>query len=83
MKLSITILGGIPVVMECDVYGAEPDVGIMLPYVDSWHIVEAFDKPYKGDWLYNRIDATKGEDERIIDALNEALSEKQYEYDNY
>ncbi len=78
MQTEIRILGGLPVTVEFTTCPAEPDVGIMNDYIDEWSIVEVNGKPCKKspDWLYTRIDNTKGEEDRIIvecfDALNDA-----------
>lgn len=80
-EAEIRILGGLPVTIEYDVQGAEPDVGIMSAYVDDWYIVAVNgrypkSKKAKGfDWLYARIKATEGEERRIIDELNEIAAE--------
>lgn len=81
-ETDIRILGGLPVTIEYTVQGAEPDVGIMSGYVDDWYIVAINGRAVKKcDWLDRRIDATKGEGERIIEALNEAASEPDDYYD--
>ena len=78
-----TVLGGLPVTIEYDVQGAEPDVGIMSSYVDDWWIVAINGRAVKKcDWLYRRIDATKGESDRIGDELNELEHDDGY-YDDY
>lgn len=78
-----TVLGGLPVTIEYDVQGAEPDVGIMSSYVDDWWIVAINGRAVKKcDWLYRRIDATKGESDRIRDELNELEHDDGY-YDDY
>ena len=81
-ETDIRILGGLPVTIEYTTQGAEPDVGIMSGYVDDWYIVAINGRPVKKcDWLDRRIDATKGERDRIVEALNEDASEA--EYDDY
>lgn len=79
-----TVLGGLPVTIEYTVQGAEPDVGIMSGYVDDWYIVAINGRAVKKcDWLDRRIDATKGERERIVEELNELANEPDYGYDDY
>lgn len=83
-ELETTVLGGLPVTVEYTVQGAEPDVGIMSSYVDDWCIVAINGRSVKKcDWLYRRIDATKGERDKLIEALNEALNEAAGEDDYY
>lgn len=67
----ITVLGGLPVTVEWTVGVAEPDVGIMSDYVDEWHITYIANRRCKRspDWLYKRILATKGEEQRIAELL--------------
>lgn len=75
-----TVLGGLPVTIEYDVQGAEPDVGIMSWYVYDWWIVAINGRAVKKcDWLYRRIDATKGESDRIRDELNELDHDDYYD----
>lgn len=79
-----TVLGGLPVTIEYSVQGAEPDVGIMSAYVDEWYIVAINGRAVKKcDWLDRRIAATKGETDRIVEELNEAASEADYDYPDY
>lgn len=77
----MTVLGGLPVTIEFTVQGAEPDVGIFSSYVDDWYIVAINGRPVgKCDWLYRRIDATKGESDRIVEALNEVEIDDYHDY---
>lgn len=81
-ETDIRILGGLPVTIEYTVQGAEPDVGIMSGYVDDWYIVAINGRAVKKcDWLERRIDATKGERERIVEELNELANEPDDYYD--
>jgi hypothetical protein len=83
-ETDIRILGGLPVTIEYDVQPAEPDVGIMGAYVDDWSIVAINGRPVKKcDWLHRRIDATDGETDRIMEALNEAAGEDDGYYEDY
>lgn len=75
-EIDIRILGGLPVTIEYSVQPAEPDVGIMSGYVDEWYVTAINGRPVKScAWLDRRIDATKGERDRIVEALNEAADE--------
>lgn len=85
-EAEIRILGGLPVTIEYDVQGAEPDVGIMSAYVDDWYIVAVNGrapkkvKPTSFDWVYNRINATEGETDRILQELNEIAAQDDGDY---
>ena len=72
----ITILGGLSVRVKAWVQPAEPDVGIFSAYVEDFQITDVYGprgrKPYSGKWLDKRIDALKGEHERICIAIAEA-----------
>lgn len=85
MQTDMKVLGGLPVTIEFDVCGADPEVGIMSAYAEDWRIVAVNGRfPTGGvEWLYKRIDATKGEDDRIMQACNEAIDnyEPDYDYD--
>lgn len=71
-EIDLRILGGLPVTVEFTVAPAEPDVGIFSAYVDDWWITAINGRPVKNcAWLDRRIDATKGEEERIREALND------------
>lgn len=80
-EADIRILGGLPVTIEYSVQGAEPDVGIMSAYVDEWYVVAVNGrapkkpKPTSFDWVHARIDAKKGEADRIVEELNEIAAE--------
>ncbi|QJD54547.1 hypothetical protein [Sphingomonas phage Kharn] len=83
-ETDITVLGGLPVTVEYETYAAEPDVGIMSGGVDDWWIVAINGRPVKKcDWLYRRIEATKGERERIREELDEIANEPDDYYDDY
>lgn len=85
-ETEITILGGLPVTVEYEVQPAEPDVGIREAYVDDWAIVAVAGRapkkvtPKSFNWLYKRIDATKNEINRIMDALEEDFGDRRYDY---
>jgi hypothetical protein len=80
--MDITVLGGLPVTVEFNIQGAEPDVGIMSSYIEEWWITHINGRKCKKhpQWLQNRIDAKKGEDDQIIEQLNEyELYEPEYD----
>lgn len=70
-ETELRILGGLPVTIEFTVAAAEPDVGYWGG-VDDWYVVAVNGKGGKSfDWVHKRIDATKGEADRIVEQLNE------------
>lgn len=83
----VTVLGGLLITVEFTVSGAEPDVGIMGEGVDEWYVTHiagrALRKGEKCDWLYNRINAAKGEEDRIIEACLAAAPDGYDDYDDY
>lgn len=85
MQTNVTILGGLQITVEFNVAGADPEVGIMSAYVEDWSIIEIAGRPLrkneKADWLYRRIEATKGTEDKIVEACNEAIDNYQPEYD--
>lgn len=76
MQTEIRVLGGLLITVEFSMGNAEPDVGIMSDYIDEWYITEIAGRPLrkgeKCDWLYKRIEARKGEEDRITEACFEA-----------
>ena len=80
MQTEVTILGGLTVTVEFTPCSAEPDVGIMSDYVEEWSIVEIAGRPLRkkesADWLYRRIEATKGAEDKILEACYERMSER-------
>lgn len=67
----ITVLNGLPVTVQFSISGPDYSVGINHSEIDEWEITHINGKRCKKApvWLYNRIDNTKGEDERILDKL--------------
>lgn len=83
-SLELKILGGLPVTIEFDIEPADPSVGLMSACVADWHISEINSKPCKKppQFLYYRIDAKAGEEERIIDEINKHIVDARYtQYD--
>lgn len=85
MQTEIRVLGGLPITIEFSPCRAEPDVGIMSDYVEEWYVVEIAGRPLrKGEkcqWLYDRIEAKKGEEDRILQACFEAMDNNEPDYD--
>lgn len=77
MQTEVTVLGGLSITVEFTMYGAEPDVGIMSDGVEEWSIIEIAGRPLRkkesADWLYRRIEATKGTEDKILEACYEAI----------
>ena len=82
MQTDVRILGGLPVTIEFTMQVAEPDVGIMSDYVEEWFVSHINGKACKksSDWLYNRIQARKGEEDRILEACYETAEGWQDDY---
>lgn len=84
MKATVTVLGGLEITVEFRPCRAEPDVGIMRDYVEEWDIVEIAGRPLRkkesAAWLYKRIDAKKGEDDRILQACYDAMEDARNDY---
>lgn len=71
-NIETTVLGGLPVTIAFTMQGAEPDVGIMSRYVDSWHITHIGKrKANNPKWLYKRI--TESEEQRIIESCYNSI----------
>lgn len=71
-EVEITVLGGLNVTVEGSFGGAEPDVGIFGDYVEEWYVTAIAGRPVrKADWVHNRIAKTKGEEDRVIEAIFE------------
>ena len=77
MRANITILGGLPVEIEYQWERGDRSVGLEEGIAD-WEIVaigaRARECKKRPDWLYRRIEATKGEEDRIIFALCDHFS---------
>jgi hypothetical protein len=71
--MDITVLGGLPVTVEFNTQGPDPDVGIFGTCVEEWWITHINGRKCKKhpQWLEDRIDAKKGEEDRIVEQLNE------------
>jgi hypothetical protein len=69
MRATVKVLGGLKVTVEFVPYAADHSVGLEEG-VEYWGIVEINDRICKKppNWLYDRINATKGEEERILQA---------------
>lgn len=77
MEATVKVMGGLEITVEFTMYGAEPDVGIMSDGVEEWSIIEIAGRPLRkkesADWLYRRIEATKGTEDKILEACYEAI----------
>ena len=84
MQTTVKILGGLEITVEFDACGADRSVGIMSDYVENWHIVEIASRPLRkkesANWLYKRIDETKGEEDRILQACYDAMESARNDY---
>ena len=82
MRATVKVLGGLEITVEFTACRADRSVGIMSDYAEDWHIVEIAGRPLrkgeKCEWLYRRIDAKKGEEDRILDACGDAMESARY-----
>lgn len=70
-EIDTTVLGGLPVTVEFDVYPAEPDVGIFSAYVENVTITHVAGKRKKNtDWIEARM--TSREHDALTEECNEA-----------
>jgi hypothetical protein len=81
MEIETTILGGLPVTIAFSIESADPSVGIYHKYAADCHITSVKNKPvrkggYSAEWLYPRIHATPGEEDRILEACDRAIIER-------
>lgn len=60
-----TVLGGFPVLVECTVFSAEPDVGYLSAYWDDYRLCSPRTGKPLGKWIDRRIDSTPGERARL------------------
>jgi hypothetical protein len=69
--MDILILGGLPVTVEVSVCQPDRSVGETRSYVDEWVITHVNGRKCKKppQWLYNRIDSRKDEEERILSSI--------------
>ena len=66
----LTILGGLPVEIEYEWDDGDRSVGLS-PGIASWSIISIAERDCKKEphFLYERIKRTKGEEDRIVNAL--------------
>lgn len=85
MQTTVTVLGGLEITVEFKPCRAEPDVGLMSDYVEEWEIVEIAGRALRNKesaaWLYNRIDAKKGEEDRILQACYDRMEDEAQYYE--
>lgn len=76
-EVDITVLGGLPVTVEYEVEGADPDVGIPSKYVGNYSITAIAGRTTRREphWLHNRIHSTAGEHSRILETLQSHMED--------
>ena len=81
-SVEATVLGGLPVTVACKLAPAERDVGIMSEYIDEWYIEAINNRACKkpSNWLYNRIDKTKGEKDKLLEFCFDILTAQLEDY---
>ena len=84
MEATVKVIGGLEITVEFTPCRAEPDVGLMSDYVEEWYISEIagrqLHKKESADWLYRRIEARKGEEDRILQACYDAMDNAKNDY---
>ena len=75
MITDIFILGGLLVTVEASVCQPDRSVGETRPLVDEWRVTHINGRRCKKSpqWLYNRIDKCKNEEERILTAIYDQM----------
>ena len=68
MTIETTIRGGLPVLASAEVHRAEPDVGVMGPYVEGIEVTFLSGHPIP-------FEISDKDDQRIADELVEAYNE--------
>lgn len=72
-SIETTILNGLPVTVEFEIQEAEPSIGIMYSYSESWYISHVKGRKIKSDdWLIKRIDAKEAD--RITELCDNSIS---------
>ena len=84
MQATVKVMGGLEITVEFTACRAEPDVGLMSDYFEDWSICEIAGRPLRkkesANWLYKRIDETKGEEDRILQACYDAMESARNDY---
>lgn len=73
MQTDITVLGGLPVTVDFEVEGADPDVGLEAGVGEWWITHINGRKVNNPQWLYKRIEGKQGEEDRILGILNQSI----------
>lgn len=74
-SVDTTVLGGFPVRVGFSVDPPDPSVGVFTGAIVDVELRSVkTDKPY-GEWLYKRIDAKKGEWDRLHERLGDDRDE--------
>lgn len=83
MQVELKVLGGLPVTVEYEVEGPDESVGLFGYALDDWRVIEINGRKCKKapQWLYDRIDAKKGEKERIELAIMESFDDREPYFD--
>lgn len=75
-SVEVSVLGGLLIEVEYEVYPAEPDVGIMSSYAEPGSIVAIAGRPLRRKestaWIEKRL--SKHDEDAIAEACNEAAS---------
>ena len=77
-RAEISILGGLPTEIEFSIAGPDESVGLFGTWIDDWRIIGIAGRPVgkrKIDWLYDKIAAKRGEEDRLMQKLLESTEE--------
>ncbi len=83
MQTDITVLGGLPVTIGYEIEGADPDVGLEAGVGEWWITHINGRKVSNPEWLYKRLSAMSGEEDRILQKLNELADSPCDPYDDW
>lgn len=74
-SIDITVLGGLSIEVEYSTGYEDGECGYPGHYIEEWYITaiagRTLRKGEKADWLYKRIAATKGTEDKIVEACLE------------
>ena len=81
-EIDTTVFNGFPITVKFEIHKPEPDVGIFSHYIDDFEIVRIGNKKVKKypSWLYDKIEKSPCEKEKLIEKLMEAGSDNFYDY---
>lgn len=84
MQVDTTVLGGLPVTVEFSVDGPDESVGLFGYAIADWSITHINGRKCKKapQWLYNRIEKTRGEEDRITAACMASFDDRDDDFND-